>query len=482
MSRPDHLSDLPENEYPELTDDLVSEALAAAQAQETAEKSPAGAQNMHEDGQPAKQQDPPAEQPKEQSEEQSKAAAPRTHTKDTEEFDYIIPEKRKKHRRKKRKKSSAGEDSSVNEATDDFVFATPRKHKHKKHRKHKKKKPLWLKILIIVVSILLALAIALTATYFILKEIGRKAMHNYSDIDISIPLQDESGKDAASVLDKGRTIKYGGKTYRLNEDIMTVTFIGYNNDTDNGNYMADAIYIAAIDDHTGKTTILGISRDTMLDVNIYSADGKFIDTEKTQLSYAYSYGNDKVKGGANVNTSLTRLFFGLPLNNYFAIDLDALEDLNDAIGGVTLTSKMDFVSKETGETVHTGDTVTLMGEDVKTYVQSRDTAKLESNNDRMERQQQYIMAFMQSIVPAAKKDLGTVTRLYGVVSDNADTTLDLPKVTYLASAALTKLRNANDIEYKSLIGTIKAGEHAEMYLDDKTVLETMLDVFYTPVE
>lgn len=481
MSRTDHLSDLPENEYPELPADLVSEALAAAQAQENAEKLKAAEDTLRIDEdaktQPAKNPDPPAA---EQTEDPKKADLSRMHSKDTEEFDYIIPQKRKKHRHKKHKKSSAGEKSITEEAADDFVFASPRKHKHKKH---KKKKPLWLRIIIIVVSILLVLAIALTSTYFIMKEIGRKAMHNYSDIDITIPLQDESGKDAASVMDKGRTIKYGGKTYRLNEDIMTVTFIGYKDESDTENsFMADAIYIAAIDDHTGKTTILGVSRDTMLDVSIYSADGKYIDTEKTQLSYAYSYSGGDVKGGANVNTSLTRLFFGLPLNNYFAIDLNALEDLNDAIGGVTLTSKMDFVSRETGETVHTGDTVTLTGKDVEVYVSSRDLTKLDSNNDRMERQQQYIMAFMQSIVPAAKKDLGTVTRLYGVVSDNADTTLDLPKVTYLSTAALTKLRNANEIEYKSLTGTIKAGEHAEMYLDDKKVLETMLEVFYTPVE
>ena len=220
----------------------------------------------------------------------------------------------------------------------------------------------------------------------------------------------------------------------------------------------------------------------MLDVDLYSADGKLIGTEKTQLSYAYSYGNEKVKGGENVNTTLKRLFFGLPFNNYFAIDLNALEELNDAVGGVTLTSKMDFQSKETGEMIHEGDEVTLKGKDVSAYVQSRDITVLESNNNRMDRQQQYIMAFLSSIVPAAKKNLSTVTNLFGAVQKNADTTLDLPKVTYLASAALTKLKSANEIEYVRLDGKIKKGEYAEMTLDDKDVLETMLKVFYTPIQ
>lgn len=437
-----HNNDISENEYPELRENAVE-----AETDQTA----------------------------------TEAAEPgRKHTSATEEFDYIVPAKRKKHK-KHRSRSDKRMPPPAEEDMDDFVFATPKK---KKKHKHKKKMALWLKILIIVVSVILALAIAVTATYFIMKEAGRKAMHNYDDIDISIPIKDESGKEAAGIMDKGRTIKYGGKTYRLNEDIMTVTFIGYNEDEvgESNNYMADAIYIAAIDDHTGKTTILGVSRDTMLDVDIFSSDGKYINTEKTQLSYAYSYGNDQVSGGKNVNTSLTRLLFGLPINNYFAIDMASLEELNDAIGGVTLTSKMTFVSKETGQTVNEGDKVTLTGDDVITYVRSRDLTDLKSNNTRMDRQQQYIMAFLQSIVPAAKKDLSTVTKLYGVVSGNADTNLDLPKVTYLSTAALTKLRKASDIEYVRLTGKVKAGEHAEMYLEDKATLETMLKVFYTPVE
>ena len=450
----------PDNAYPELQEDIVSEDVAgeasdAAQEQDGAVK-------------------------EEKTTEPDSSAV--------EDFDYIIPAKRKKHRKHKHRHRKNRGTTPTEEDMVDFVFAIPKKkkkhnHKHKNKRHKKKKMPTWLKVIIIVISVILALAIAVTATYFIVNEAGRKALHNYDDSNISIPIKDDSGKEAAKVMDNGRTIKYGGKTYRLNEDIMTVTFIGYNEDEvgESDNYMADAIYVAAIDDYTGKTTILGVSRDTMLDVDIFSADGKYMNTEKTQLSYAYSYGNDQVPGGKNVNTSLTRLFFGMPMNNYFAIDMASLEELNDAVGGVTLTSKMTFVSKETGQTVNKGDTVTLTGEDVITYVRSRDVNVLESNNTRMDRQQQYIMAFLQSIVPAAKRDLSTVTKLYGVVRKNADSTLDLPKVTYLSTAALTKLKSASEIEYIRLNGKIKAGEHAEMYLDDKDTFKTMLKVFYTPL-
>ena len=407
-----------------------------------------------------------------------------------ERFDFVVPKESYKHHQKKRRHKKRKKDApkstseeQMEESYDDFVFATPgkKKHKHHKHHKHRKKWPLWLKIIIIIVSVILVLAIVLTSTYFILKEIGRKAMHNYDNINIEIPLDDDDGD--VGILQKGRTVRYGGKTYRLNEDIMTVTFIGYKESegAEDGSFMADAIYIAAIDDYTGKTTILGVSRDTMLDVDVYSAEGEFIDTETKQLSYAFSYNNDTVKGGENLNLSLTRLFFGLPFENYFALDLEALEELNDAIGGVTLTSKLTFNSSYYGRTVEEGEEITLHGRDAVKYVQSREYDDLEGNNARMDRQQQYIKAFLSSIIPAAKKDISTVTTLFGVVSEHSDSTLDLPKVTYLATAALSKMRSASQIEYVSLTGKIKAGEPAEMYLDNKDVLDTMLRVFYTPV-
>ena len=422
--------------------------------------------------QPAKEAEQPAKEPEQNTKEPKQNAT----ASKAESFDYVIPPERKKRKKKKHKNSSKPHET-LEESAEGYIFSLDSG--KKRHRKHKKKKPLWLRILIIVLCVILGLAIIATSAYFIMKEIGRRAMHNYENIDIVIPLSDDKQNDA-DVIDKGRTIKYGGKTYLLNEDMLSVTFIGYSKDSNTNKYMGDAIYMLAVDSKTGKTTIVGISRDTMTDVDVYSFD-KYINTEKMQICYAYSFGGERLTGGENMNKSLSRLFFGLPLNNYFAIDLDSLKDLNDAIGGVTLTSMMEFESAEYGRTIEEGEEITLYGQDVEKYVRSRD-GSLESNNSRMDRQQQYIKAFLSSIVPAAKKDISTVTRLFGVVSDNADTSLDLPKVTYLATTALSKMRSASDIEYIRLRGEIKMGEeNAEMYVQDKDVLETLLKVFYKEI-
>jgi LCP family protein required for cell wall assembly len=317
-----------------------------------------------------------------------------------------------------------------------------------------------------------------------MREIGRKKMHNYDKIEINAPAKDESGRAIDTIDATGRVIKYNGVSYAFNENVVSIAFIGTDEGTDKneGKEMGDAIYVLAVDAKTGSTKILGISRDTMSDVDVYSDEGKFIDTEKLQMTYAYSFKGTNVTGGQNTLTTISRLFYGLPINDYFAINLNALKTLNDAIGGVTLTSSMTFKSPEDGRTILEGETVTLHGAEAERYVRSRDIEELESNNDRMARQQEYIRAFIASIFPAAKKDISVVSNLYGAIKENSDSTLDITKLTYIASMALSHMKSASDIEYINLSGKIVEGKNAEMYVSNEDAIKTMLDVFYTPMQ
>ena len=417
------------------------------------------------------------------------------------EFEYVVPKETFKEHAKNRRKATSSthkgatkkaSEEEMEEAEKGFVFATPRKrkkhkhHSHHGHHHHRRKfrhLALWKRILIVLAAIILAVVILTGGTFLILHEIGRSSMHSYENAQVIPPSTDEAGKAIIPVDKTGRVITYDGVTYELNEDLIAVTFIG----VDDGQgeeadlRMSDAIYILTADTVTGKVKILGISRDTMADIDLYSEEGAFVDTEKKQMAYAYAYGHEKGSGGKNTNTSISRLFYGLPFNNYFAINLNALITLNDTIGGVTLTSSMTFTSPIDGRTINEGETVTLHGKEAERYVRSRDTEVLDSNNARMQRQQEYIRAFLQSIVPAAKKDISVISKLYDEIKVNSDSSLDIAKMTYIASTALTKLRNASDIEYVNLKGEITAGEHAEMNISNENAIRTMLDVFYTPL-
>lgn len=410
----------------------------------------------------------------------------------SESFDYVIPaETYKQHYSRKGTRTHSGNTKSATQeeieaAEEGFIFLRRRKHKkrHHHHRHHRlRHMALWKRILIYLGIVILALILVLGASFFILNAIGNNSMHSYNNIDVSVPQKDESGNDIIQVDNSGSVITYDGVSYEINNDLVSIAFIGADEGTgDSENLqMADAIYIFTLDTKTGKVKILGVSRDTMADVDLYSEQGQFIDTQRMQMAFSYAYGNNEVSGGKNTTTSLSRLFYGLPFDNYFAINMKALITLNDTIGGVTLTSSMTFTSPIDGRTINEGETVTLHGKEAERYVRSRDISELESNNDRMQRQQEYIRAFIASVVPAAKKDISVVSRLYNEIQVNSDTTLDLPKMTYIASTAVTKLDSVTDIEYISLKGDITKGEYAEMNVKNEDAIRTMLDVFYTPL-
>ncbi len=367
-------------------------------------------------------------------------------------------------------------DTSDVKAHDDGSDAS-QGHKPKRKKRHGKR------IAIAILCVILALVVGIVGTFFVMNEMGRRKMHNNEGMEVVMPTADSSGSQIISADKYGRIVNYNGVSYTFNDDIIALTMIGVDNGsgTESELRMADAIYILTINAKTGETKILGVSRDTMTDVDIFSAEGTYINAEKRQIAYSYAYHGTTMTSGDNTNKSVSRLFFGLPCKNYFAINLEALTTLNDAIGGVTVTSKLTFKSPEDGRVINEGDEVTLHGKEAEIYVRKRDITQLESNNVRMERQQQYIRAFLSSVFSAAKKDISVVSDLYSAIKSNSDSSLDLTRLTYIASTAVTKLGSSENIEYINLKGKIVEGTNAEMYVSNDDVLRTMLDVFYTPM-
>ena len=293
---------------------------------------------------------------------------------------------------------------------------------------------------------------------------------------------DQKGTIPIISEDNGKTIKYNGHLYKLNENIATVLFMGLDQETTKASdENADAIYLVAIDGQTNTLKIIPISRETMCDVDVYDDSGRFVENKNMQLCLAYGYGTNEKERCENVVRATSRYLYNIPLSSYFAMDLSCISTLNDSIGGVNVISNIEFVSPEDGRTVTEGESVILRGKEAQTYVQARDWDSLDANNKRMERQQQYMKAFLASIIPAAKKDISVVTNLYSTITDHSTTDLTLPKLTYISSAGLNVIKGADDINFVNIKGGMTRGDHNEFRADNKALLETVLSVFYNEV-
>ena len=354
------------------------------------------------------------------------------------------------------------------------------RHHHHHHRrrssgKKKEKLPVAAKIAIGILLSLLAVAIIAGGAFIAMKGMG------YLDL-----MKKTEGENAAYQ----EIIEYKGHKYKFNDDVFSLAFLGVDQrtmkDVKNTDFVGatDADVVVAVNTKTGETKVIAIPRDTMVDVDIWSTSGIFLRTEKTQLCLAYAYGDGRRKSCENAVNAISRVLYNVPVQKYYALDLDGIAPLNDAIGGVTVTAKYALPQYN----VSIGDEVTLKGDMAEAYVRTRDMDNINASLNRTERQVQYINAFANQALPAVVKDFSTISRLYNTASKYSQTNLSLNNATYIGSLLLSK--GVTDFETFSISGEMKASEdslmpdvvHAEFYPDEDSLMEIVLDVFYTQID
>lgn len=342
-----------------------------------------------------------------------------------------------------------------------------------------KKKRSLKKTAMIIVCVLLCILICLAAAYFIMKAIGAKKLRE------EIAKQSITGYEDAELEAGGKIVTYRGKKYKYNEDLVTILVMGIDKeleetgeDTIGANGQADMLMLAVLDPENGKTSLINISRDSMVDVNKYNVRGEYLGTQKMQVCLSYAYGDGKEKSCINTVESVSRLMYGMPINAYAALDYSGISVLNDAVGGVTVEVLEDFSFWDS--TMKKGNVVKLKGEQAHAYVRSRDTELLDSNNSRMQRQRQYMLAFISTAMSAVRKDFTLPLTLYREMSDYTVTDIRASEITYLASLMLKYGFSEQDM--RSIPGEVVKGEkYAEFIPDEEKMFELILDVFYNEV-
>lgn len=342
----------------------------------------------------------------------------------------------------------------------------------KKNRKIKK-------ILLWIIIVFLVLILSGILTVFILIQKGKSSLLGVDSMKI-----DPSGSvSEVEVDDDGKTVEFNGKKYVYNEDMTAILCIGVDKDkfsdtpdVQGKNGQADALFLCAMDTKTGKTTLIPVSRDTMVDIDIYSGDGNYISSSRKQLCLSYAYGDGKHTSCENTVRSVSRLFYGLPINSYVAIDLKAIEVLSEKVDGVTVIPDEDF--SYLGYNYYKGVETNLKGTKARIFVQGRDQTKLDSNLNRMARQKQFVTAFFNEAIAKTREKITFPVDVYNSSKEYMITDLDVAEISFLASCVL---KNSIGLQYKSIKGNVVKGEkHAEYYADDESVYNTVIEVFYKP--
>ena len=322
------------------------------------------------------------------------------------------------------------------------------------------------KIVLSVLLVILIIIIALVLTVVIMHYLGKKntMADNYGD----------NFKD---------TIVYNGVTYHYNPNITSVAFMGVDRETFGledelvGTAgQSDVNMVVTIDTETGKSNVVVIPRDVYCDIDKYSHSGKYIGTQKAQLCLAYSYGDGKATSCNNSVRSIQRILYGVPINTYVALNLDGIAKLNDCIGGVSLTCPNDFGKYTKGESI------TLHGEEAQGFIRSREHT-LTGDENRRERQISYVKAYVSQTAKMSIKAPSTLKTVYNTGKGYTVTNLTLSRGLFFSTVILSnpaEIMNFQNVV--TLKGKVKEDKlhYAQTVLDEKALLETVLDIYYIP--
>ena len=238
---------------------------------------------------------------------------------------------------------------------------------------------------------------------------------------------------------------------------------------------ADFLVLFVTDKDTGKNAAIHINRDTMTDITILGVTGETVGTRYAQMALSYNYGSGKNDSCRNTANAVSRLLYGVPVDRYIAVTMDAVPILNDWAGGVEIEVLHDF--SPVSDVLVKGEKIKLHGDMALTYVRTRSGLEDSSNLTRMERQRQYAAQWHD----AAKGKLGDEEAIADLVlqmSDHHYSDCSIDELAYYAE----KLGEADDINVQQLPGEAIRGEQfMEYYVDDEQVQQIVLDLFYKPV-
>lgn len=319
-------------------------------------------------------------------------------------------------------------------------------------------------IIVFIISIVVILAIS--AVVFAMKNNSKE------EKDISSELQQESEN----------YISYNGQKYQHNDHLRTYLYMGIDKDgpvteaeDSVSGGQSDAMFLIVVDSEKKTISVLSINRNTMTDVDVYDKAGNFVDTRELQICLQHGFGDGMRTSCQRSVDAVSNLLYGEPVSGYIAMNMDAMPMMNDSVGGVTVEVLDDLNSPSRNVSLHKGETVTLNGDEAYVYLRSRDINEFDSATERLNRQMQYIQAFVKQ---AKNKDAATLVSAYDAITDYIVTNVDVPNL-------VNKLTTYefDDSRMYTIPGETQMGEQYEEYhVDEDALYQLMLDIFYKPVE
>lgn len=275
-------------------------------------------------------------------------------------------------------------------------------------------------------------------------------------------------------------VTYQGEKYRYNRNLKNIVFLGVDKreavqiqDYPGRGGQSDAILLLVMNKDTKTTKVLQISRDSMVNLKIYDADGNLLTEQRGQLALQYAYGDGAKKSCRLSRDAVSDLLYGVPIHGFLSLNMDGIVSVVDALGGVPMTLEADYTYVDPA--YQTGAEILLDGAAAERFVRYRDIGITGSNNIRMERQTEFLHAMLKAVKSYMQKEKGYET-LLDSVSPYMVTDLTAEEMKTLSEYQVEETMQKVPGE------TVEGEEHDEYIVDDAALYEMVLEIFYEKVE
>ena len=242
--------------------------------------------------------------------------------------------------------------------------------------------------------------------------------------------------------------------------------------------MADYLALFIINRKAETCTVLQLNRDTITEVKLLQPDGSKNASADIQLCTAHWYGGNPQMSCENTVDTISRMLGGLKIDGYYELPMQSIADLNDAVGGVSVTIMGDFTALDPA--MKEGETITLTGEQAHQYVRARRNVGDGENLFRLQRQKQYLQGYLDMVTAKTAENPKFILDLFEKFKEVSITDITDNTVTKIARRA-HQYENKGILEFtgKTQIGqALGDGEdHMEFIPDKESVVEIMTELY-----
>ena len=275
-----------------------------------------------------------------------------------------------------------------------------------------------------------------------------------------------------------KTIIRNGKHYFPRQDINVLMIMGIDESgpvvssgTHRNNGECDVVTLLIFNEAQKTYQILVLNRDTMVKMPALGLGGRPAGEFYGQLALSHTYGSGLEDSCENTVNTVSSFLYGNQIDLYMALNMDAIEILTDAVGGVPVHVTEDFSAID--PSIPMGDTV-LNGRQAMSFIRTRQGLGDQLNLSRMERHKTYMQGFW-SVLSQKSDDTALLSDAYQQVSPYMVTNCSMNLLTTLIS----RYADYTLEEVVSLPGENVKGKHFYEFHPDEEALDALiLRLFY----